>query len=77
MATRTSSTSKSASRRTIAPLAAVAIPATAVDCPHCKKRFTARIDVAQPPRLQGAKCPHCKLFVPGRLVIDSQPQPRT
>lgn len=45
----------------------------AISCPHCKKSFTATVDLQQPPRLQGAKCPHCRLFVPARLV----PQPLT
>ena len=42
-------------------------------CSHCKKSFTATVDLLQPPRFQGAKCPHCKLFVRAELI----PRPMT
>jgi hypothetical protein len=57
-------TAKTASTRT----RTVRPAPTQVNCPHCKKPFAAVVDLAQPPRLQGAKCPHCKLFVPERLI---------
>jgi hypothetical protein len=37
-------------------------------CPHCKKQFVPAVDLAQLPRLQGAKCPNCKLFVPAESL---------
>jgi phage FluMu protein Com len=35
-----------------------------VSCPHCHKRFTARLIEGTAERYRGFKCPHCKLFVP-------------
>lgn len=35
-----------------------------VTCPHCKKRFTARLMAGAAERYRGFKCPHCRLFVP-------------
>jgi DNA-directed RNA polymerase subunit RPC12/RpoP len=35
-----------------------------VACPHCHKRFTARLIEGAAERYRGFKCPHCKLFVP-------------
>jgi hypothetical protein len=46
-----------------------------VNCPHCKKVFSATVDLTQPPRLQGAKCPNCKLFVPARLIPVTEAKP--
>ena len=35
-----------------------------VECPHCRKTFTAEIIEGDAARYRGFKCPHCKLFVP-------------
>ena len=35
-----------------------------VVCPHCKKKFSARLIAGSAERYRGFKCPHCKLFVP-------------
>ncbi len=36
-----------------------------VECPHCRKTFTAElIEGGEAARYRGFKCPHCKLFVP-------------
>jgi DNA-directed RNA polymerase subunit RPC12/RpoP len=35
-----------------------------VDCPHCKKHFTATMIDGAAARYRGFKCPHCRLFVP-------------
>lgn len=34
-----------------------------VDCPHCKKSFTAELMRGGAARHHGFKCPHCRLFV--------------
>ena len=35
-----------------------------VECPHCRKPFTAELLSGAAARYRGFKCPHCKLFVP-------------
>ncbi|TMJ97676.1 MAG: hypothetical protein E6G67_02225 [Actinobacteria bacterium] len=34
-----------------------------VECPHCKKTFSAELMSGGAERYQGFKCPHCRLFV--------------
>jgi phage FluMu protein Com len=34
-----------------------------VECPHCHRRFSAKLLAAESPRHAGFKCPHCRLFV--------------
>jgi hypothetical protein len=35
-----------------------------VQCPHCRKSFTAEVISGAAERYRGFKCPHCRLFVP-------------
>jgi transposase-like protein len=35
-----------------------------VECPHCRKTFSAELIEGSAARYRGFKCPHCKLFVP-------------
>ena len=35
-----------------------------INCPHCKKPFSAELMAGDAERYRGFKCPHCKLFVP-------------
>ena len=35
-----------------------------VQCPHCKKTFSAELLEGDAARYNGFKCPHCRLFVP-------------
>ena len=35
-----------------------------VQCPHCKKTFSAELLQGDAARYKGFKCPHCRLFVP-------------
>ena len=35
-----------------------------VQCPHCRKSFTAEVISGRAARYRGFKCPHCRLFVP-------------
>jgi DNA-directed RNA polymerase subunit RPC12/RpoP len=44
-----------------------------VTCPHCKKKFTARLIAGSAERYRGFKCPHCKLFVPHARADQGDP----
>ncbi len=35
-----------------------------VECPHCRKSFSAEVLEGSASRYRGFKCPHCRLFVP-------------
>ena len=47
-----------------------------VNCPHCRKQFTAKMIAGSAARYRGFKCPHCKLFVPSERAGEADlPQP--
>jgi len=41
-----------------------------VECPHCRKTFSAAPIEGSAARYRGFKCPHCKLFVPYQRAAD-------
>ena len=43
-----------------------------VECPHCRKSFTAELIAGGAQRHRGFKCPHCKLFVPESRAEDAR-----
>ena len=47
-----------------------------VECPHCKKPFTATLMTGPAARHHGFKCPHCKLFVPFGRATEPAATPR-
>jgi transposase-like protein len=45
--------------------------AQVINCPHCRKPFSAELIEGGVERHRGFKCPHCKLFVPESRTEDS------
>jgi len=43
-----------------------------VECPHCKRRFQAKLVAPRSARHAGFKCPHCKLFVAFERAADAE-----
>ena len=41
-----------------------------VQCPHCRKTFTAEVIPGAAERYRGFKCPHCRLFVPAERAVN-------